>query len=209
MIWVCHLPDRAEANDESRRPLDSSSVRAADGRMRNPVDSLCGVKSVYIALVLVNRESSCQAILKEMPPSVYGSSMKQIVDCLTAHGVRAKAVRGSCRELYGVLLSNEDKVAIVDLAGHWVVVRKASRKECEVIDYPRKFSMPVQDMELTWDGYAVLIDGETSPKRMTFSVVAGGIAILGVMCFAWSYLRRRSNAKGSDGVNVRDGVASE
>ncbi len=49
-------------------------------------------------------------------------------------------------------------MAVLHINDHWVVGRRSSNKDVfEIIDYPRKYYLPVDVVNELWEGFAIVI----------------------------------------------------
>ena|GEM_PF-4683366 len=129
-----------------------------------PANTLCGVTSVYTVIREFGIGTSYQEVLKKMPPGIYGNTMRQIVDYFRDNcTLDVRAVRCSAAELHNRLNGAEGLRALINLEEHWVVVRNAAGEAFEIVDFPRKYFIPVEAVDNLWEGYAVIISRKSSP----------------------------------------------
>ncbi len=152
----------------------------------SPANSLCGVMSVYIVVREFGFDSSYETVLAKMPPGIYGNTMKQIVEYFRKNfHLQVIPIRCNAKELYRELSKANDQRAIINLNDHWVVVRDATNEAFEIIDYPRKYFMPVDAIDNLWEGYTIIIRRQPSSSivhrygiGIPFFLVTGVIAII-------------------------------
>lgn len=142
--------------------------------------ALCGVRSVSVALSLLGIECDLRAVQANMPPGVYGNSMKQIVAFLGRYPeLECAGIRCGAREFCDVLDAGERKLAIVHINDHWVVARRTRSEDVlEIIDYPRRYCVPVDVIGDLWEGFAVVVHHRRllSPsQRVSFGVAGASL----------------------------------
>lgn len=120
--------------------------------------NVCGVICVYAVLKDFGIAKDYADILAKMPPGIYGNSMKQIVEYLPSNSsLRVKPILCDGDILYHELNRRNNQKAIIHFADHWVFLRNASNNTFEIIDFPRKYFIPVDVIDSLWDGYAVIV----------------------------------------------------
>lgn len=129
----------------------------------SPANSLCGVRSVYIVVREFGFDSSYESVLAKMPPGIYGNTMKQIVEYFRKNfSLQVIPIRCNAKDLYRELSKTNAQRAIINLNDHWVVVRDATNDTFEIIDFPRKYFMPVDAIDNLWEGHTVIIRRQSS-----------------------------------------------
>ncbi|UCG47925.1 MAG: hypothetical protein JSU94_20900 [Phycisphaerales bacterium] len=142
-----------------------------------PANTLCGVTSVYTVLREFGIDTSYESVLTKMPPGIYGNTMRQIVDYFRDNGtLDVRAFRCSAAELYGRLHGAGGLRALINMDEHWVVVRNATGEAFEIVDFPRKYFIPVEAVDNLWEGYAVIISRKSSP--LTARAVLLGVLLV-------------------------------
>jgi len=142
---------------------------------------LCGVTSVYVVLRELRAGRAYEDIMGQMPPGVYGNSMKQIVECLRMN-CDARDIRPAhctARELYDEFRHAGLEMAVINLNEHWVVARYAKRSAFEIVDYPKKYFIPVEVLPELWQGDTVLV--LRKPLFAVRHVIVGGLAVVTVV----------------------------
>jgi len=157
---------------------------------RTPKGNLCGVRSVYIVLRAFGIEKSYDAVLSAMPPGLYGNSMTQIVQYLKEN-TSLSIAPGSFRaaQLHTELAAAANRRAIINVSDHWVVVRETTDNAFEIIDFPKKYYLPVEALDGLWDGYAVIIAGP-APLISTSQLLTALILTSVGVCAAFLLVRR-------------------
>ena len=146
----------------------------------SPANSLCGVMSVYIVVREFGFDSSYEAVLAKMPPGIYGNTMKQIVEYFGKNfSLQVRPIRCTAKELYRELSKANEQRAIINLNDHWVVVRDATDDAFEIIDFPRKYFMPVDAIDNLWEGHTVII--RRQPSSSIIHRYVNGILFFSVM----------------------------
>ena len=146
------LPTHASAEDVDE--IFESPIRGH--KIQYSSRSLCGVTSAYIVLSEFGIELPYESILHELEPSVYGNTMAQLHTLLTNNGLSVMPVKTNGETLYG-RLRRENAVGIVNLFDHWVVVREASGKSFQIVDFPKKYYMPFVEIDPLWNGEALIV----------------------------------------------------
>lgn len=158
----------------------------------HPTNNLCGVKSILILLKEFGINTGYEDVFAEVPPGVYGNSMKQIVEYFGHYSdLEVRPIRCDSGELYRELSSRSNRKAIVNLIDHWVVVRRSIDSTFEIIDYPRKYFVPLDAMDNLWDGYAIIV--HKRPSLLTsrrFGVIILLFSSIGIVAIIL-YRRRK------------------
>ena len=142
-------------------------------------DNLCGVKSVHILLSDFGIKTDFSSILKDMPPSSYGNSMEQIVNYLKSQStLKVTPVRFDANSLSKELLKNKCK-AIANVNDHWVVIRDVKGTALEIVDFPRKYYMPVEVLDRYWEGHTIVV----SKSHFSYYVIVMALATVSVVLF--------------------------
>ena len=124
-----------------------------------PERTLCGIRSISILLREYGIDRSCEEILDEIPPGIYGNSMGQLVTFLQRDGrLIVTPLKISADELYNRLEGKHGRAALINLSDHWVFVRMARERAFEVVDFPKKYYMPVDAADDYWDGHSILVE---------------------------------------------------
>jgi len=161
-------------------------------------NSLCGVTSVYTILREFRIDTSYEHVLAKMPPGIYGNTMQQIIRFLGENSaLEVSPIRCNARELYRELSQTAGQRAIINLADHWVVVQNASGDAFEIVDFPRKYFMPVDVIDDLWEGYCVVMRKQSSSLTgrslgiglLFFSIV--GLITL-IVHNTWDFRRRKA-----------------
>ena len=174
----------------------------------HPTNNLCGVKSIFITLKDFGINADYKDILAEVPPGIYGNSMEQIVEYLGNNSdLEVKPVRYDSGELYRELRRRSNSNAIVNLIDHWVVVRRATDNTFEIIDYPRKYFVPIDAMNNLWDGYATIVHKRSS--LLTWRRFGAGILFLSIIGIVTIILYRHRKKQVKTGkTRTLDGLIS-
>ncbi|NIT59611.1 MAG: hypothetical protein GWN00_26350 [Aliifodinibius sp.] len=166
----------------------------------SPADSLCGVMSVYIVAREFGFDNSYEAVLAKMPPGIYGNTMKQIVEYFRNNfSLQVIPIRCNAKELYRELSKANDQRAIINLNDHWVVVRDVTDDTFEIIDFPRKYFMPIDAIDNLWEGHTVIIRRQSSSSivhrysiRILFFLIFGVIMII---LHTWIFAREKRESE--------------
>jgi len=182
------LPTRGTA---AREPNGPAWHAGANLEGFYPQDSLCGVTCAYITLRQAGCSIAYRQVLEQMRPGIYGSTMAQIADYLRANtGLQIISVRTTADSLYRRLRSKRCCSAIINLSDHWVVAQHARDGAVEILDFPRKYYLPLDALGNLWDGDAVFTWGK---PRLGFGLSLGlaGSAVLAALCALRMVRRRR------------------
>ena len=149
---------------------------------------LCGVRSVCVALERLGLRGSPQSVLSVMPPGVYGSSMRQILDYFRQRReLECRSVQCTAMDLYNQLDAGGHKLAVMNINDHWIVGRRTTDKGVfEVIDYPRKYFIPVDVVDQLWEGYAVVVRRKSLLSRG--QMLGGGIGLASLILVSFVLL---------------------
>lgn len=157
-----------------------------------PSGTSCGLNSVYAALRDLRVDAAYDAIQAQMPAGIYGNTMTQIVNCLRTHR-RVEVVPLSCdaHQLSQHLRKDSGTRAIVNLIDHWVLVRRATNDALEIVDFPKKYFMPISALDSQWDGYAVIVRREgILPQRAILGLSVTLLGAFGIVAITLSGIRR-------------------
>ena len=158
---------------------------------RRPLRTLCGVRSVYVLLDELNCGVPYEEVLAEMPPGIYGNSMQQIVAFLgRISGLEVRPVRCDAEELYRELGGGRNQRAVINLSDHWVVVQGVASNAFRIIDFPRKYYIPVDATDDLWEGYAIIVRRKS--LLLTGRRIGVGMFLLFTVIAA-VFLRKRVN----------------
>jgi hypothetical protein len=125
---------------------------------REPSGTSCGLNSVYTALRDLRVDAAYDVVQAQMPAGIYGNTMTQIVNCLREYpGVEVTPLNCDAHQLSRHLRGDRSGRAIVNLIDHWVLVRRATSDALEIVDFPKKYFMPIGVLDSQWDGYAVIV----------------------------------------------------
>lgn len=188
----------------------SQSLAAPDSTVCAPVaeslpnSSLCGVTATYLALAGAGVPCRYADVLRAMPPSVYGNSMHQIVACIRDHGIAAAPVRCSMRDLHGTLRARTGAGAVINVGDHWVYVQAAPSAVFEIVDYPRKYRLPVDVVEHVANGYAVLVNQDVRSSSHTATLLISVAFTVCALFLLWLLLHRRTDRSSGRSADRKD-----
>lgn len=144
--------------EEATAPNWSDDVA---GRVR-PEGTLCGINSIYITLKIFQINTPYNEILQEVPPGIYGSTMDQIVGYLnTKSDLNVIPIKCDAISLYDSIKREEAK-AIINIADHWCVIMSITDGYYEIYDFPKKYYMPMEEIDKYGEGYAIVVNKRTA-----------------------------------------------
>ena len=121
------------------------------------IDNLCGITSLYIVLSRWGEDVDHDSIAESIPPSVYGSSMEQLRDFMSAREYFVAPIETNATSLRSVLEWNPSAQAIVNLTDHWAVVLLGEGEFLQIIDYPTKYHISPGSLDAQWTRDVLLV----------------------------------------------------
>lgn len=157
---------------------------------------LCGSNCLYVALRALDAAPTTAKELRDSlgDPKPVGYSLLDLQQCATQHGLTALTARTSLRNL---ATRPESFVCITSVNNdHFVILYDISDKTVSVIDPPRKFEVPRDSFEKTWDRASLLLSKRElmSEERLTWRnrtrdiLTAAAIVAAGIVVFGAAYV---------------------
>jgi hypothetical protein len=170
--------------------------------------SRCGVNSMYLALKLLHRQVSYDAIEERMPIKENGTRLTDMRNCAESFGIDAQIVHATPATLQkcwlpAVAHCEEEQ----HITGHYVVVVRAAPDEVDIIDGTTGILHTVSMVEFgkEWSGYLLLL----SPRPMTQWLFQAAAACGGLIAFLvlgiWVVTSVRGRARLARGARDTDG----
>jgi len=157
----------------------------------------CPINATYLAMKMHGADVRYQEVLEGLNVQPEGTSLVDLRDFVTKHGLKGEIVRTTLSSLPNLDLPviahwEQEK----NTTGHYVVIIAASGNGVEFIDGTSAClrAVPLAEFGKPWTGYVLLVKENnwlSLPRLMAFAAIVGSLSILGWLYAAGFRVRPR------------------
>ena len=146
-------------------------------------ENLCGASAVWIAAARLGINESYESVVEDLRPWIYGSSLSELRAWFEERDIVVLPTRIDAKQLCAELNRKKYTCAIINLMDHWAVALKAGTGDLQVVDFPRKYFIPIADLDGLWEGETLLIARRGNARGLLQRLGAGaGVCLVGLAC---------------------------